>query len=165
MAATQLTAELARSLLDYDPSTGVLTWKGYQRRSNSAGGLHKSTGYRRTSVLGKTYSDHRLVWLLVYGVWPKHEIDHINGIRDDNRIANLREVPHRINQQNQRAPKSHNKAGFLGVRKTKNVKKDSWVAKIVYEGKQHLVGYYDTPEEAHAAYLEAKRRLHEGCTI
>jgi ribosome biogenesis SPOUT family RNA methylase Rps3 len=97
-------------------------------------------------------------------VWPKHTIDHINGVRTDNRIGNLRDVTQQKNSENMRRPQKRTISGFLGVhvQRRKTVR---YLAQIVTDGKLRHLGSYDTAEDAHAAYLEAKRRLHEGCTI
>jgi hypothetical protein len=105
-------------------------------------------------------------WLYVHGEWPKHTIDHINGIRSDNRIENLRDVPTRTNLENTRSQSRKNETGFMGVSRNKtSVRADSWVAAITVNRKTIHLGVYETPEQAHAAYIQAKRRLHEGCTI
>lgn len=105
---------------------------------------------------------HRLAWLYVYGEWPQHGLDHINGVRLDNRISNLRDVPQTINLENQRKAKGLTKSGFLGVERTRGGK---WAARIVANGKRYGLGVFATPEAAHSAYVTAKRKLHEGCTI
>lgn len=89
------------------------------------------------------------------------DLDHINGNRADNRIANLREVPNAVNCQNKRAPLPKNKTGFLGVTRDAH----GFRAAVMLNRRQHHLGRFDTAEAAHAAYVEAKRRLHEGCTL
>src|SRR6185369_5842834 len=101
----------------------------------------------------------------VHGEWPKHDIDHINGDIIDNRIANLRDVPRLLNMQNQRRAQAKNATGFLGV--TQDKKRGTYHPKIRIPGEKnprHL-GTFRTAEAAHEAYLEAKRKLHAGCTI
>jgi hypothetical protein len=104
---------------------------------------------------------HRLAWMYVYGKWPRNDIDHINGNPLDNRIENLRDVTELGNNQNLRRPKKGNISGFLGVAPNHS----RWLAKITVSGKQIYLGTYNTPEEAHQAYLAAKRVLHSTCTI
>jgi hypothetical protein len=95
-------------------------------------------------------------------VFPCGDVDHINGIRDDNAIANLRDVSKRVNQENLKHANSANKScGLLGVTKCR----DKWRAAITANGVARHIGVYPTPTEAHAAYLQAKRTLHAGCTI
>lgn len=86
-----LTVERLRELLDYDPETGVFRWKEPRRKcrvGEVAGSLRKD-GYVKIQVDGRFYQAHRLAWLCVYGVWPS-AIDHIDGNRANNAIANLR---------------------------------------------------------------------------
>ena len=91
------------------------------------------------------------------------EIDHINGNRTDNRIANLRAVTRGGNMQNQRRAHASNTSGLLGVYyKPKNKK---WAAQIQANKKRMNLGLFKTAEEAHTAYLKAKRELHDTCTI
>lgn len=157
MAAAILTAERLREVLDYNAETGVFVWKqrtGSRSVPGQVAGCDHSLGYRFVCVDGKRYKEHRLAWFYVHGVWPLGEVDHIDGSRNNNVISNLRDVSKSVNQQNLRAAKSHNKSGLLGVTKRK---KGGWCARIT-------IGTFDTPEEAHAAYVEAKRRLHSGCS-
>jgi hypothetical protein len=98
-----------------------------------------------------------------HGEWPAQQIDHINMNRTDNRIANLRSVSPRVNSENRRTAQSQNLVGLRGVSWRDHCKK--WRSRITVHGVEHRLGQFDTAEDAHAAYLEAKRRLHEGCTI
>ncbi|HDS1550738.1 TPA: HNH endonuclease [Stenotrophomonas maltophilia] len=99
--------------------------------------------------------NHRIVWLLTHGTWPKDQIDHINGVRTDNRPENLRQASALDNQQNLKT-RVDNTSGYPGVRRSLS----RWSALIAHGGKRHYLGNYDTPEQAYAAYLEAKSRLH-----
>ena len=164
MAKIDITAELIRERLNYDADTGVFTWRTSPRVPSKVGrvaGSHDFHGYLQLNIGGNVLKVHRLVWLHVYGEWPRGHIDHINGVKDDNRLSNLRVVTNAINCQNKRAPLPSNKSGFLGV----SWQAGAWRAKIQLNGKQHHLGRFRTPEEAHCAYLTAKRRLHEGCSI
>lgn len=155
----ELTAERARKCFTYNPLTGALV----SRRGKQIGYL-ASGNYLRVSVDGANYAAHRVVWLLLNGTWPDGYIDHINGVRTDNRIANLRDVSRTENNQNQRRAHSHNKSsGLLGASWHKRDKQ--WAAHISVNNKQKHLGNFATAEEAHAAYLIAKRLLHPGCTI
>lgn len=154
-----LTVERLRELLDYDPATGVFTWKAKSApRSNRmkigevAGsvGVH---GYVIVGVGGSAYRAHRLAWFYVHGEWPSKSIDHINGKRADNRIANLRDVSVTENNRNLTRAKRQSESGLLGVCKSGK----RWSAQLRgTAGKRHL-GTFDTPEEAHQAYLRAKQ--------
>jgi hypothetical protein len=95
--------------------------------------------------------------MLIHGPIPDGmQVDHINGDRSDCRIANLRLISHMGNCENKHKAMSNSKSGLLGASWCKVMKR--WVATIKYDGKKHVVGYYDTPEEAHAAYI-AERRI------
>lgn len=161
-----LTPERLREMLDYNQETGVFTW-----RVRSAHRVHVGDvagcicgKYASVHLLGKRYWAHRLAWLYVYGRWPTAQIDHINGNRTDNRISNLRDVSRVVNCQNQRlAHKNNRSSGLLGASRDEDGKK--WKAQIRFGGKRLHLGSYDTAEAAHAAYISAKRKLHEGCTV
>lgn len=160
-----ITQELLQEMFSYDPENGSLLFKTHlarKRKRQIAGYPHKK-GYLTVSIEGKKFLLHRLVWMFHYGAFPKQQIDHINGIKTDNRIENLREANDSENQQNQKKPPASNTSGFLGV--TKYKKRDNWVAGIKINGKRINLGYFDTPEEAHEAYLAKKRELHPFQTI
>jgi hypothetical protein len=150
--------------LEYDATTGVLRWSKPPRRGVSAGlvaGADHSQGYLSVGFEGKVYFAHRLAWRITYGAWPAAHIDHINGIKTDNRIANLRDVDRFTNLQNQRKPTSRNTSGWLGVRCAGS----RFVAQIRHQGTTKYIGCFGSGEEAHAAYLAEKRALHAGCTL
>lgn len=158
MKHEHLTAERVRGLLHYEPPTGELTWRvsrgGTARAGRVAGRIMPTTGYRQISIDDRRYLAHRLAWLYVYGVWPPDEIDHINGVKDDNRLSNLRLATHKQNKRNTKRQKN-NTSGVTGVRYHKRRKK--WVAEIRVNGKNIHLGYFDTLEEAMAARLAALR--------
>jgi hypothetical protein len=92
-----------RALLDYDPDTGVFTWRNprtYWHKVGDVAGSVNGRGYRILGICGRYYAEHRLAWFYVHGAWPTHTIDHINRVRTDNRIANLRDVTMRENNLN-----------------------------------------------------------------
>ena len=158
---TELTAARLRELLHFDPETGIFTHRKARQKVvvGSRAGGPKTDGYRKHRICGLTVNEHRLAWLYVYGEWPKGQIDHINGIRDDNRIANLRDVTAQVNRQNMRLARGV--TGFLGV----SMHHKQFRAEIGHNYKAIVLGTFSTAEEAHQAYLAAKRQLHEGCTI
>lgn len=166
---TDLTPERLREVLDYDPETGLFRWKNMRHvfvKPGDVAGTLEPRGYIRIGIDGEIHKAHRLAWLYVHGVWPAHYIDHINCIKDDNRIANLRDATDHINAQNIRTPNARNISGQIGVHRTTSRGKPwKWRARITIEGKRVLIGDFNTPEEAGAAYLAAKRKHHEGCTI
>lgn len=160
-----ITAEEVRELFDYDPASGLLTRRITRSSKAIAGavaGNKDSKGYLQICINRKVYRVHRLIWLHVHGAWPDHEIDHVNGVRDDNRLCNLRDVPRALNSQNLRTALSNNKTGYLGVSLGHNGK---WVAQIKLNRKIKHLGYFSTPEAAHEAYLQKKRLIHKACTI
>lgn len=163
----ELTIERLKQVLRYDPETGLFWWRiktSNRTNLNKPAGSLNNDGYVRIKIDGEAHLAHRLVWFYINEKWPAILIDHINGIRHDNRIENLRDVTNSINQQNQRNSRSNNKSsGLLGVSFNKQAKK--YMAHIRIDGKRNYLGLFDNPQEAHAAYLEAKRLNHPGCTI
>jgi hypothetical protein len=163
---SSITAHELRSLLDYESETGIFRWK-VSRGSRATVGAEVGTpdlyGYKTIRLSKKSYKLHRLAWLYVYGFWPAGDVDHINGARSDNRIANLRDVPRKVNLENQRVAKNNRSTGILGVYFDK--RKSVFYSRISMHNRSVHLGSFPTPELAQAAYLEAKRRLHLGCTI
>lgn len=154
-------AEDVRVKLSYNPQTGVF-YRNRPRKDGVVGNVH-GDGRIEISVYGYRHHAHKLAWLLSTGAWPTGVIDHINGNPADNRIANLRDVSHSVNSQNQRRPQSDNKStGVLGVTKSRNGK---FEARIWKEDKNIHIGTFDTAAKAHAAYLQTKREIHPGCLI
>ena len=161
-----ITQERLKELLHYDPETGVFVWKispsNNVKIGSVAGGINQN-GYCRIMIASKSYFSHRLAWLFVYGYLPLKQLDHIDHNTKNNLISNLREVNHSENQQNLIKANSANKSGFLGVITFPH--RENFQARINIKGKQIHLGMFDTPEEAHQAYLDAKRKLHSTCTI
>lgn len=122
----------------------------------SGRGWNTGSGYLKVNLHKKNQYLHRLAWFYTHGVWPPHEIDHINGVKTDNRLANLRLVTHSENQHNIRARK--NSAAFTGVRRSAS--KDNWSARITVNGKETHIGCFSTAIQAHHAYLAAKAVYH-----
>lgn len=169
MADAILTAERLRSLVDYNPETGEfirkVTVSGPARAGSVARGCIARNGYRYIGFDGGVYLAHRCAWLHVHGEWPDGMIDHVNGVRTDNRLANLRVVDHVLNGQNQRTCKrTSTTSSLLGVSRMCGGK-DRFRARIYVGKKEVFLGVFDTEHEAHRAYIEAKRRLHPGCAI
>jgi len=152
--------EYAHKRLSYDPETGKLTWKtlteyefdkkssytGFKRFfGKEAGTYDKNAGYVRVTIFGRKVLAHRLIWLMFNKSWPEGEIDHINGNPIDNRIENLRDVPHSENVKNA-AIRKDNKSGVTGVHfyeKTQN-----WKANIRVDGKLKHLGTFETFSDA-----------------
>lgn len=155
-----LTFERAHERLIHDIESGELIWKIDFWKKVKAGciaGDRYHNGYRRVCIDSKDYLAHRVVWLMTYGEWPAGEIDHINGIRDDNRIANLRLATSAQNKQNI-GLRSNNKSGFQGVSWFVAAKK--WRADIVKDHIQHYLGTFETPELAADFRELVKSHLH-----
>lgn len=165
MAANDLTAQRLRELLHYDPETGVFTRKACYSKLwlGAIAGTLTAHKYVTIRIDGYRVKAHRLAWLYVTGSWPENFIDHINGIRFDNRFANLRDVTASVNSQNIKKARGNSGHGVLGVGRQSTG--TTWIARIRVGGVAHYLGNFPTAEDAHAAYVEAKRRLHEGCTI
>lgn len=164
MKMPKFTPEQLREKFSYDPETGVFRLRvcRVSARVGTEVGSHDAHGYAQVTIgSGNVLKAHRVAWAMHYGVWPDGEIDHINGVRDDNRISNLRCVETRINAQNKREAIKTSRTGYLGVSPHSN----GYRAHITVDRKQKYLGYFKDPKLAHEAYLAAKRLLHEGCTI
>lgn len=144
-----------RELLDYDPGTGLVVSRKTGRTIGAPAGIG---GRLQVQVDGINVYVHRMAWAYVHDQWPEQQIDHINGDPVDNRIANLRLATNAENTQNKSRPRRDNVSGLLGVGFDKRTNR--WRARIMCAGKSHHLGFYGTAEEAHAAYLRAKRELH-----
>lgn len=153
-----LTQKRVREILSYDPDTGIFRWRvstGPRCKVGDEAGVIGGPGYRYMSIDGRKVLAHRLVWLWVHGYWPSQQIDHINRIRTDNRLANLREATPLQNRWNASAKKDST-TGFKGIfRKGKR-----WGARIMIDYRLVPLGIFDTPQEAAAAYEAASKMLH-----
>jgi len=143
-----ITQERLKELLNYDPETGVFTWK--VQKSNSikvddvAGGI-SNNGYLTIQIDRKAYLLHRLVWLYMCGDFPETDLDHINGIKSDNRLANLRAVTDSQNNMNRGIPRNNN-SGVKGVHLDSRTKK--WKSYIKVDGITYHLGYFTSFEQA-----------------
>ena len=158
-----ITVESLRGLLDYDPDTGIFCWRvsrGNRIKVGAAAGTVSSNSYAVIKINGMPFKAHRLAWLHFHGVWPEHQIDHIDENKSNNRISNLRDVPQSMNQHNAIKPRKDGTSGYRGVSWDKG--KTRWRAQIEVNGQKQYIGLFDTPKAAHAAYLAAKLRLHPG---
>lgn len=154
------TAKALKTALRYDPESGRFYWverHGKRGIPGRVAGTIDVDGYVAVTLGGRRHKGHRLAWLFTHGRWPAVAIDHINGVKHDNRIANLREADWSQNQHNRRLQKN-NKTGFMGVYLDGRTGK--WRAAIRADGRSRNLGGYDSPELAHAAYLKAKAELH-----
>lgn len=177
--ALELSAENVHDLFRYDPDSGKLFWKhrgleyfqdGPRKNSTAAAWntrnagreitRRSSKGYIKPNVFGRDEYSHRIIWLLVNGDWPEGQVDHINGIKHDNRLANLRVVTNQENGMNQRR-RSTNASGVQGVGWHKNRRK--WQASITIDGRKLHLGLFDEFDAAVAARdaAEAEYGFHE----
>lgn len=138
---------------EYDPDTGVL----FRKKSGKIVGQADLLPYPRIKYRRKTYVTHRVIWRMMTDGPMPDEIDHINGIRSDNRWCNLRAATRGENMRNFRV-RADNKSGLKGVHWHKRAR--CWVASISVDKKMKHLGCFSSPEEAHAAYVEAAKRLH-----
>lgn len=166
----EITQEVVREFIDYDPKTGLCVWKPRDRKwfnanssyvsfnsrfiGTSCGHVSAKDGYTRIAMFGKKLLMHRVIWLWMTGEWPDGQIDHENGNRGDFRFANLRMVSNQQNCLNQ-GMRKRNKSGYKGVCFDKS--RNKWLANICINRVKQYLGRFDTPEEAFAAYVKAAK--------
>ena len=158
---SELSQNKLKEFLDYSPETGIFTWaisNGSANAGNVAGWT-EIDNYVRISINDRTYLAHRLAWFYVHGEWPEFS-DHINHIRNDNRMINLRSVTAQENQRNKSLPKN-NTSGVCGVSWFKRYEK--WRASIVINSKYMYLGYFADRFEAICSRksAESKYNFHE----
>lgn len=153
--------ERVRECFDYNQDTGVFIWKirtsNRIRVGDPTGCISTTDGYMYIRLDRRNHVAHRLAWAFVHGYFPPDDVDHINGIRSDNRIGNLREASRAENGQN-RKTSSNNKSGVKGV--CRHQKSGKWRAQVHFEGKQHFFGLYDSLECASEAARAGREKLH-----
>jgi hypothetical protein len=145
--------------LEYNSYSGEFAWVKSPARSvkaGSAAGRLRPDGYVNIQIKGKLYFAHRIAWLMTYGEWPEKQIDHINGNRSDNRIANLRKVSRSQNGQN-RKPNIGSATGVPGV--TWYAPTDRWLVRITLNQKTIHIGYFNAIDEAVSARQTAETRF------
>jgi hypothetical protein len=145
----ELTIDRLKELIAFDPDTGIFRWPA-NLRNQSAGrqaGTIEKKGYRQIWVDGQRFKAHRLAWFYMTGAWPRRQIDHINGVKDDNRFANLREASNSQNQQN--APKNaSNTSGYKCVVWLPHIGKWAARVKFPWERSQKDCGYFSNIVDA-----------------
>jgi hypothetical protein len=164
LAQADLSAALVRQALDYDPATGLLFWRSrdnvpprVNRRfaGKPAGGPDGQYGYISVRLFDRLYQAHRLIWLHVTGKWPTEVLDHIDGNPTNNAWINLRPATRAENNRNRLAIRKNALKGTSWDPRT-----GRWISQIMLNKKNYVLGNFATAEEAHAAYVEAARRLH-----
>ena len=160
----QLTAEMVRRALDYDPETGLLSWRhrddvlprvNKRLAGKPAGCRDGQYGYLSVRLHDCPYQAHRLIWLHVTGEWPAEVLDHIDGIPSNNAWSNLRPATRAENNRNRRTIREGTLKGAVQDART-----GRWKAMITLGRKNHYLGTFKNQEDAHAAYIEAAQRLH-----
>ena len=149
-----LTHERLTEKLTYDPETGAFLWRNPRAKWQigvPAGNVNKCLGYRQINIDKRLYYAHRLAWLYVHGMWPAATIDHVDGNRDNNRLANLRAATYGQNNRN-RGLRADNRFGCPGLQLSTTTGK--WLLQM--RGK-HL-GVFESRDEAIATYKAAAER-------
>lgn len=161
-----ITQERLKYLFRYDPDTGDflrLITTSHNAKEGTIAGCN-SRGYLVFSIDGSLNFAHRMAWLYMTGELPSNHIDHINGVKSDNRFSNLRDVTNAINTQNARTARPCNASTkLLGA--TVDKRRGTFRSQIKINGKNIFLGDHSTAEKAHAAYIEAKRKIHKGNTL
>jgi len=144
-----------KARFDYDPHTGVFTC----RLTGKPIGRPTAAGYLSTTLVGRTILLHRLAYFYMYGQWPVDQIDHVNGVKDDNRIINIRPASASQNGSN-RGLSARNTSGYKGVYWDKA--QSCWRACIKVDGRQQNIGgRFLTAAQASQAYIRAARKHHK----
>jgi len=153
-----------QALLRYSPSEGAFYWLVNHRHPKARIGLRagrvNALGRAQIGIEGKQLFVHRLVWLFETGAWPTGMLDHINQNPLDNRFANLRESTHTLNAQNQAAVRCGKLIGTSWHKR-----QNKYIASIKVAGVRKHLGYFDTEQDAHKAYLQAKQTYHPAGTL
>ncbi len=168
MKSRAVTPGRIRELYNYDPETGIFTRRVKTGRSTVVGeavGSLALNGYLRITVDNVRLLAHRAAWMYSMDEIPDGDIDHINGDRQDNRLCNLRKATRSENMQNERRSRAGSKSGLLGA--FWHSASGKWMARVRIPGGHgyEYLGLFETAEQANAAYIAAKRRLHPFNTI
>ena len=180
MESNPLDSSRLKQVLSYEPGSGTFFWLPRSesefsslraarawaaRYEGKRAGHLAASGYRSIRIDYRAHWEHRLAWLYVHGSWPILTIDHLNGDRCDNRISNLRDVAAVVNAENLRHSVRGASGLPLGVFFNARKNERPYSASLRISGRSKHLGYFDSPGEAHSAYVAAKRLHHAGCTI
>ncbi len=161
MTTCILTQEELKTQLHYNPETGIfirlISGGNNKYKVGSVAGGFDALGYIAINISGKKYKAHRLAWFYIHGEWPKDKIDHINCIRSDNKIKNLRESTQQENCFNS-CKRKNNKTGYKGVVLTKTGK---YKACATLNYKNINLGYYENAKDAYMAYINFAKKNHK----
>ncbi len=160
-----ITQELLVDRFYYDEKSGFFYERSFETDSFGSPVGHAAKNlYIKVSIQGYPFLAHRLAWIYMNGTEPIGDIDHIDGDRQNNAWSNMREGTRSQNLQNRRSAScTKQSCNLLGAFWSKPANR--WRSQIRANGKTHHLGLFDTALEAHQAYLNAKRRLHEFCEI
>lgn len=164
-----LSIDRLKSVLSYDPETGIFIWiaktssRGNRIRIGNQAGVIGPTGYILIGIDKQRFGAHRLAVFYMTGAMPVNVVDHIDGCQSNNAYKNLRVITHRENIENRNRPNKNGSTGFLGTHFCKQTGR--FVASITVNRRRINLGRFDTPEQAHEIYLDAKRHFHKGNTL
>lgn len=143
----RITQSELKELITYDPNTGIMKWRKKNRHSkpeNVCDGYYNNKGYLLLCINYRQYVQHQLAWLYITGSWPKEQLDHIDGKRDNNIFSNLREATNRQNCYNKFA-----KGFYL------NKERGKYMSRIRVDGKDIFLGWFNNKIDARKSYIEA----------
>jgi len=156
MKRHEVSHEYLKSILHYNPTTGFFTWVVHRQHNSLAGSragcVNKSDGRRYIKVHCVRYAESRLAWFYMNGRWPRFHVDHRDGDKQNNKWENLRQASVTNNMGNSRP-----RTALKGVTRVRTGK---YTAQIQHSMKKIHLGTFDTPEEAHAAYANAAKKLY-----
>ena len=161
----KMSPDQLRRLFDLNAETGEIRWSTACSRgslTHRVAGSNLNSGYRQVKVGGCSYLVHRVIWAIVYGVWPERAIDHIDGNRSNNAVTNLRLATASQNMQNLAVKQTKSASGLMGAIHVPGTsrRRERWESRIRVGGVQKYLGSFESPQDAHTAYMNAKSQHH-----